>query len=135
MSNYGPDALRNALLRHGIVLDKVDADLTALMRVSHGYDVVYVMKDFRLVDKGLLKVVSGLIRNGAHIIYGWHMPATIDHKVRLSHYLNDIINPLQGLLTLAKGFWNHVLNLKDYKILSEMGLKTIYMPLGTNLNS
>jgi predicted dehydrogenase len=60
------------------------------------------------------------------------MPLTIDNPVKPSHVVYDLIFPLQTLLAYLKGASMHVLNLRDYKLLRIFGLKSTYVPLGTD---
>jgi len=60
------------------------------------------------------------------------MPLTIDNPVKLSHAIYNLIFPLQTLLAYLKGASMHVLNLRDYKLLRIFGLKSTYVPLGTD---
>ncbi|WP_148678179.1 hypothetical protein [Vulcanisaeta distributa] len=60
------------------------------------------------------------------------MPLTIDHKVRPSHYVYDVAMITQAMIAKARGFRIHASNMTDYNIAKSLGLRPIYLPLGTD---
>ncbi len=134
LSNYAPEPLVKALRKFGIIMHKAQADLISLLRLSYDYDIIYSIKSLSTIDRSLLKSLF-MRRNKDHVvIYGLHMPMTLDNKVRPTHVMYDVLNPTQPVIASLRGFWIHTLNLRDYRMALNMGLRALYMPLGTDTN-
>ena len=130
VSNWAPIPLQKALYNHGITLIKLNFDLRDIERLKD-FDIIYYAKPVPpMISKDLL--ISKSMLGNVRIIYGLHMPLTIDNKVRLSHYIYDAAMIAQSIIAKLKNYIIHTLNMTDYKIAKSIGLKPIYLPLGTD---
>lgn len=132
VSNWAPAPLQKILYNHGITLVKLNFNLRDIEALKE-YDIVYYAKPTPpLISRDLLTSKLILRKHKPSIIYGLHMPLTIDNKVVLSHYLYDEAMIFQSIIAKMKKYVIHALNMTDYKIARSIGLKPIYLPLGTD---
>jgi glycosyltransferase involved in cell wall biosynthesis len=128
LTNWADDGLTRVLRKYGIHMIFIKENMP--LNVDFKYvDLIYYASP---VPPLINKDVIATLRSFENIIYGLHMPLTIDNPVKLSHVVYDLIFPLQTLLAYLKGASIHVLNLRDYKLLRIFGLKSTYVPLGTD---
>jgi len=127
LTNWADDGLTRVLRKYGIHVVLI-RNLSLRINLKDADLIYYARFSPPLLDKDL--VIT--LRRIGNVIYGLHMPLTIDNPVKPSHVLYDLVMPPQAILTHLKGATIHTLNLRDYKLLRVLGLRLVYMPLGTD---
>jgi glycosyltransferase involved in cell wall biosynthesis len=128
LTNWADDGLIRVLHKYGIHMIFIKENMPLNIDFKYVDLIYYASPVPPLINKDVIVT----LRSFENIIYGLHMPLTIDNPVKPSHVVYDLIFPLQTLLAYLKGASIHVLNLRDYKLLRIFGLKSIYVPLGTD---
>jgi glycosyltransferase involved in cell wall biosynthesis len=127
-TNWADEGLVKALRRRGVRIVPIRG--MSLRADFENFDLVYYASPSPpLVNKDVLIALRRL-RN---VIYGLHMPLTIDNPIKPSHALYNLVTPLQTFVASLKGATLHALNLDDYRFLRAFGLRTVYIPLGTDM--
>jgi glycosyltransferase involved in cell wall biosynthesis len=127
-TNWADEGLVKALRRHGVCVVPVKS--MSLRADFEDFDLVYYTRfSPPLVDRNVLIALKRL----GNVIYGLHMPLSIDNPIKPSHALYNLVIPLQTHVMSLKGAILHALNLDDYRFLRAFGSRFIYMPLGTNV--
>jgi len=127
-TNWADEGLVKALRRHGVCVVPVKS--VSLRADFEDFNLIYYASfSPPLVNRDVLIALRRL----GNVIYGLHMPLTIDNPVKPSHALYNLVNPLQTYVANLKGATLHALNLDDHRFLRAFGLRSVYMPLGTDV--
>lgn len=134
-TNWCPTPLRKALENYGVKIDvvKTSSILHILSQYEAGCDLCYFARFAPpLIDKDLFRIG----KTGIPIIYGFHAPLKVDYPVRPSHYLYNLVMPMQAMRAASISKKLHFLNLDDIKLINHLDLatKSIYLPLGVDVN-
>ncbi|MEM4468898.1 MAG: glycosyltransferase [Candidatus Nezhaarchaeales archaeon] len=131
LTNWCPDALKDVLQRNGIVVDVVNVrrELSELIEHGKDHDLYYFARFVPpLVDASVVRP----FKPNKPVIYAFHSPLTIDYPCRPSHYLYNVLIPLQAMRISSLGTV-HLLNKTDLKLARILGVRrAVFLPLGTD---
>ncbi len=127
-TNWVNEGLRRELFRYGIKLIQIKDNI---LSIGDSFDLVYYARFTPpLIDPRLITRIQGVRK----VVYGLHAPLTIDYPIRPSHFIYNLVMPIQTLTASLRGFIIHVLNLDDLSGLRSIGINSIYLPLGTDIS-